>query len=205
MSPLRRMTQVAVLSAVGLCLMLLVEVPLFPSAPYLKYDAGDLPVLIGAFALGPASGVAIALLKNLLYLLVRGTPETWFIGAPMNLLAGASFAWVAGHVYSTRKTKARAVAALVLGGLVSTAVMLVANGLVLPIVLRTFLDAPVDVSMHLLLTVIVPFNLMKAAINGVLVFFVYKRVSPVLKAARWDLPAAPPRPHANTPASVIQR
>lgn len=200
MTPMRRMTQVAVLSAVGVCLMLLVEVPLFPLAPYLKYDAGDLPVLVGAFALGPASGVAIALLKNLLYLLLRGTPETWFVGVPMNLLAGASFAAVAGYIYSTRKTKVRAVTALALGGLVSTAVMFLANMLVLPVFLRVFLGAPTDVSMHMLLTVIVPFNLLKAAINGVLVFFVYKRVSPVLKAARWDLPTPAPRPRASAPA-----
>lgn len=203
MTPMRRMTQVAVLSAVGFCLMLF-EVPLLPSSPYLKYDAGDLPVLIGAFALGPASGVAIALIKNLLYLITRGTPETWFIGAPMNLLAGASFAMVAGYVYSARKTKVQAVTALALGGLVSTAVMLAANMLVLPIFMRVFLDVHVDISTQKLLTIFAPFNLIKATLNGVLVFFVYKRVSPVLKDARWDLPAPAPRPRATAPASVVR-
>lgn len=193
MTPLRQMTQIAILATVGLCLMLLVEVPLFPSAPYLKYDAGDLPVLIGAFALGPASGAAIALVKNLLFLMLRGTPETWFVGAPMNLLAGASFALVAGHIYFVEKTKIRAVTSLVLGGLASTAVMLAANAIVLPVFMRVFLGGPDGVSWQLLLTVIVPFNLVKASINGVLVFAVYKRISPVLKAARWELPARPPR------------
>jgi riboflavin transporter FmnP len=47
--------------------------------------------------------------------------------------------------------------------------------------------------MKLLLTVIVPFNLIKATLNGVLVFVVYKRISPILKAAHWELPARPLR------------
>lgn len=200
MSSLRRMTQVAVLSTVGLCLMLIVEVPFFPSAPYLKYDAGDLPVLVGAFALGPASGAAIALMKNLLFALLRGTPETWLIGAPMNLLAGASFALVAGRLYAIRKTRTQAMVALALGGLASTVVMLGANLLVLPVFLRVFIGAPGDVPTRLLVTVILPFNLLKSALNGVLVFVVYKRISPVLKAARWELPAHAPRPGAATSA-----
>lgn len=194
MSRLRQTTQIAILSTVGLCLMLTVEVPLFPAAPYLKYDAGDIPVLIAAFALGPAQGVAVAVLKNLLFLMLRGTPETWFVGAPMNLLAGASFATVAGAVYLSKKTKARAVIALMLGGLSSTLVMLAANALVLPLFLQVFFGATQGVTMQLLLTVIVPFNLLKSTINGVLVFAVYKRISPVLKADRWEIapPAAPP-------------
>lgn len=189
----RQVTQIAVLSTVGLCLMLLIEIPLFPAAPYLKYDAGDLPVLIGAFALGPMSGVAIAALKNLLFLMVRGTPETWFVGAPMNLLAGASFALVAGNLYFLEKTRTRAVAALVVGGLASTAVMFVANLVILPVFMRVFLGSTTAVSTHFLLTVIVPFNLVKSTLNGVLVFSIYKRISPVLKATHWELPAHSPR------------
>lgn len=188
MSPIRDITKIAVLSTLGLCLMLAFEVPLFPSAPFLKYDAGDIAVLIGAFALGPMVGVSVALLKCAIYLLLRGTPEA-FVGAPMNFLAGASFAWCAGSVYFLKKTKPRAILSLFAGGAFSSLVMLGANLLVLPLFMRTFFPEAPPVTTQLLLQVIVPFNLLKASITGVLVFVVYKRISPILKAAQWELPA----------------
>jgi len=192
MSTLRDLTKIAILAAVGVCLMLALEVPLFPSAPFLKYDAGDIPVLIGAFALGPMVGVGVAFLKTVVFVLLRGTPEA-FVGAPMNFLAGASFALCAGNIYFLKKTKTRAILSLIAGGLFSCVVMLGANLLVLPLFMHVFFPGAPEVSTGLLLGVIVPFNIVKACLNGVLVFVVYKRISPVLKAAHWELPARTPR------------
>ncbi len=180
------------LAATGFLLML-VAVPLFPSAPFLKYDTGDIPVLIGAFALGPWLGVWIALLKDLLYLLFHFTPET-LVGAPMNFLAGATYACTAGGFYALRKTKTRAAISLGLGALVCTTVMALANLTVLPLFMRVFMPDVPPVDRHTLVTLlwstIVPFNLLKASLNGVLCFLVYKKISPVLKTARWELAGA---------------
>jgi riboflavin transporter FmnP len=192
MSPLRQMTVIAILAAFGAMLMRF-ELPLFAAAPYLKYDPGDMPVLIGAFAIGPLTGVAVALLKNLLYLTMFGTPDQWFVGAPMNFLAGASFALCAGNIYFLKKTKLRAILSLIAGALFSTLVMLGANVLVLPLFMRMFMPAAPSITTAFLLSVILPFNLLKSALNGVLVFVVYKRISPTLKAARFELPARSPR------------
>ena len=59
------MVQIAMLSAVAIVLMLF-EFPL-PFAPsFYKLDFSELPVVIGAFAIGPAAGVMIEAIKILL-------------------------------------------------------------------------------------------------------------------------------------------
>lgn len=191
MSRLRQMTIISVLAAFGVGLWFF-EVPLIPAAPFLKYDPGDIPVLIGAFALGPLTGVAISFLKCAVYVIMHASPDA-FVGGFMNFLAGASFAVCAGNIYFLKKTKTRAVVSLVAGGLFSTLFMVAANLVVLPWFLRLFYPGAPDVTVDFLLAVIVPFNLVKATLNGVLVFVVYKKISPVLKAAHWELPARSPR------------
>ncbi len=198
MSLFRQVARIATLASVSLCLRFMFEVPLFPSAPYLKYDAGDIPVLIGAFALGPEVGVAVALVNSLVFLMLRFSPET-LVGEPMNFLAGATFAWCAGNLYFPNKTKLRAVLSLMAGGIVSTLAMVAANKLALPFLTALFLPRAVQATWTEILTVILPFNLVKAGLNGVLVFLVYKRISPALKAANWEQPA---RPRKTAPAGL---
>lgn len=62
----------AMLSAVAFVLMFLeFSVPIMP--PFIKMDLSDLPELIGAFAMGPVSGVAICLIVfNAPFTLVKG-------------------------------------------------------------------------------------------------------------------------------------
>ena len=54
---LLRLTRIAVLSALAALLMLL-QIP-YPLAPFLKYDPSGVPVLIGAFSLGPLAGIGV--------------------------------------------------------------------------------------------------------------------------------------------------
>ena len=70
----RKLTVTAMLSAVAFVLMFLdFPIPmLMPS--FVKMDFSDLPELLGAFALGPAYGVLISLIKNLIHLLLACWP-----------------------------------------------------------------------------------------------------------------------------------
>jgi len=198
----RDMIRISILSAVGITLMSLLEVPFLVSAPFLKYDMGDIPVLIGAFALGPWHGVWVAFLKNVLLILLKGSPET-MVGAPMNFLAGASFAFACGSFYALHKTKARAVVSLAIGVVVSTVVMLAANLVVLPLFMAAFMPAAdTETSRRLLLEAILPFNLVKGSLNSVLVFLVYKRISPFLKMVKWELSTPAHGTHGRAPARV---
>ena len=109
----RKLTVTAMLSAVAFVLMFLdFPIPmLMPS--FVKMDFSDLPELLGAFALGPAYGVLISLIKNLIHLLLAGSTNG--VGELCNFLFGAVFAWVAGFVYQRNKSRRTAVLGAVLG------------------------------------------------------------------------------------------
>ena len=58
-----KLTSTAILSAMAVLLMYLeFNLPFMPG--FLKFDFSELPVLVGAYALGPWYGVLIELLKN---------------------------------------------------------------------------------------------------------------------------------------------
>ena len=64
--------QIGVLGAIAMVLMLF-DIPL-PFAPtFYKIDFSEVPVLVGAFTMGPLAGALIELVKILLNLLIRGT------------------------------------------------------------------------------------------------------------------------------------
>ena len=64
--------QIGVLGAIAMVLMLF-DIPL-PFAPtFYKIDFSEVPVLVGAFTMGPVAGALIELVKILLNLLIRGT------------------------------------------------------------------------------------------------------------------------------------
>ena len=68
----RYMVQVAMLGAAAVVLMFF-DIPL-PFAPsFYKIDLSEVPVLIGAFAMGPLAGAAIELIKILLNLVMKGS------------------------------------------------------------------------------------------------------------------------------------
>ena len=84
---IRRITVTAILTAMAFVLMYL-EVPLPLMPPFLKFDFSEIPVLVGAFALGPVWGIVIELLKNLIHLPFTGTAG---IGELSNFITGSLF------------------------------------------------------------------------------------------------------------------
>lgn len=168
------------MASLGFCLMYL-GIPLFPSASFLKYDAGDVPVILMAFAAGPAAGVTVAALKCLLFLVLQGGVEA-YVGAPLSFAWGAVFAWTAGTIYRRQKTRRQAIGALLVGSLMASASLVGLNAWILPWYLALVTQGPPrPVPPSLLLGVILPFNLLKGALSSLLCFAIYKRLSPLLK------------------------
>ena len=65
-SKVRTLAQIAMLGAVATVLMLF-EFPLpFIAPPFYELDFSEVPILVGAFAMGPLAGVAIEAIKILL-------------------------------------------------------------------------------------------------------------------------------------------
>ncbi len=66
---------------------------------------------------------------------------------------------------------------LILGALVQTAAMVLMNMIFTPL----FMGAPLETVLALMIPAIIPFNVLKAGINGVITFFLYKSISHLMK------------------------
>ena len=96
--------------------------------------------------------------------------------AIMHIIATGTFVLVAGFLYQKHKTKKGALIALLCGVVAWGLIMMPANLIITPI----FTGMPVEAIRGILLPIILPFNLIKAGINAVVTFLVYKSVSPLL-------------------------
>ncbi|MDI9493729.1 MAG: ECF transporter S component [Bacillota bacterium] len=169
-----RLTKMAMLAAISVALMLLLRIP-FPPAPFLVYDPADVPILISSFAFGPMSGILITVVVS--FIQAFALSGDGIIGFFMHVMATGSFVLVAGLMYKFNKTKKRAVAALVAGSLAMSAIMVGWNIIVTPI----YMGVPREAVLAMILPVILPFNLLKAAVNSVVIFLIYKPIGRFLK------------------------
>lgn len=171
----RAITWIAMLAAAAFALQLLAAF-LPKVGGFLDLEISDLPAIVGTMALGPAAGIVIELIKNLLHCTVT---TTGFVGEFANFVMNGTFMLVTGLIYKRNKTKKGAVWALV-WGVVSLAVMgVVANMLImLPLYMPT---APFDVKLMLALSTILPFNLVRGAVLSLITLLIYKKLSPIIK------------------------
>lgn len=172
-----KMTKIAVLSALSIVFMLFIRFPIIPAAPFLEYEPGDVPAIIGTFIYGPVSGIIITTIVSILQALTVSNASGW-IGAVMHLIATGTMVVTAGLIYRKFHSFKGAIAALVAGSLAMTAVMIPLNLFITPM----FLNVPYEAVKSMILPAIVPFNLLKAAINSVITMLVYKSVGKVLRS-----------------------
>ncbi|HLA24327.1 MAG TPA: ECF transporter S component [bacterium] len=168
---MRRYTLIGVLGAIAFAFMYL-DFPIPPFPAYLQYDPGEVPALIAGFALGPAAGVGVELVKGLLISLLRPGELGGPFGIFMNLLAGITMVAVATSYYRVEHTKAGALRGLAFGVAAMTATMIVANVTLTPV----FFGLPRAQVIALVLPALLPFNLLKGVMSSLLTFYVYKRV-----------------------------
>ena len=169
------LAKLGILAAISVVLVAIVHFPLIPAAAFLEYDPADVPILLGTFALGPAAGILLTLVASVIQGLTVSASSGWY-GILMHVIATGTYVLVAGNIYKAHKTKKQAILALVCGTLAMAAVMVPANLLITPI----FMGAPRAAVAAMIPTAILPFNLLKAGINSVITFLLYKRVSPLL-------------------------
>lgn len=115
----RKITTVAMLTALAAVLQF-IEVPIPIMPEFIKLDFSDLPEIIGAFACGPAAGVLIALLKNIIHILFGSSGA---IGELSNFILGAFYALTAGLIYK----KMPNIKGAIIAGLAASAVMAVVS------------------------------------------------------------------------------
>lgn len=163
-------------------------VPLSPS--FARMDLSDIPALIGAFVFGPVTGVIIELIKNVLQLLSTSTAG---VGELANFLIGASYVWIAGFIYKYKRTKKGAISAYIISSIVMGVVATIVNYFILLPLFETFM--PIDqliasfseflpfiqTKLDVVLYNVLPFNVIKGLVVGLVTMVVYKKLTPVLK------------------------
>lgn len=183
----RKLVTIALFAAIATILMYF-EVPLPLMPPFLKLDISAVPIMVGAFALGPIEGVVMALIKALIHLL---STQTAGVGELADFLITGSFALTAGLVYRRHKSKKGARIASIASVFVITLVGCLANYFVLLPFYANAYNMPLEAVLEMCQTVnpainslftyivlgIAPFNLIKGTVVALLTFVVYKRLS----------------------------
>ena len=162
------------LVAISIVLVAIIHLPILPMVPFLEYDPADIPILLGTFAFGPAAGLLLTFVTAILQG-VTVSAQSGAYGIIMHIIATSALTLTAGTIYSKEKTKKRAVMALVCGTLAMVLVMIPANMLITTRFMGLTLEALMP-----FMPWIVLFNLIKAGVNSVVTFLVYKRISPFL-------------------------
>ena len=185
---IRTMTITAMLSAIGFILMFFeFSVPFMP--PFIKLDISELPALIGAFSLGPISGAAICLIKNVLHLF---TTNSGGVGELSNFLLGLCFVIPAGLLYKRKKSRKNALMGSVIGAMFMGIMSVPLNYFVVYPVYTKFM--PIEAILNAyqlilpstnsllsaLLIFNLPFTLLKGLINVGITFVIYKHISPLI-------------------------
>lgn len=185
----RSMAVTAVLGAVSAALMFVAfRVPLMPS--FIQLDLSELPALIASFSMGPLSGVAVCLIKNLVHLLVTTTGG---VGELSNFLLGAAFVLPAGLIYRTHKDRKGALIGSLAGALAMALCSLPSNyfitypfyAMLMPMEAILDMYRAINPNVKTLTDALVwfnmPFTFVKAMLSVAVTFLIYKRISPIIK------------------------
>ncbi len=165
----------------------------FLAPGFYKLDFSEIPVMIGAFLLGPVGGVVIELVKILLKLVIKGT-STAFVGDLANFVVGCSFVVPASIIYHLKKTRKTAVISLVTGTLVMSVFGSAFNAIYLIPAFASLYGMPIDAIIGmgtainpaitsvwtLAIFAVAPLNLLKGILISVPTMVLYKRISRVL-------------------------
>jgi len=117
---LRRMMIIAMLASVATILMQF-NFPLPALPPFLKVDFGEIPAVLAVMTLGPAAGIAVELIKNLLHWFLSGSPTGVPVGEIANFATGVLFILPIYYIYNKFRT-AKGLTTGLIAGTVSMAV-----------------------------------------------------------------------------------
>jgi len=178
------LVKVAVLAALGTVLMFFPKITLAFFAPWLDLDLGNVPGLIGAFALGPVAGISIELIRNLLHMLLGTT--TGGVGELSNFLVAVALLLTAALIYQHKKSLKNAVIGLAIGVVTAAAAACLTNYyIILPMFfgggdinagLAGAIGNKVNGFFTYMIYALIPFNLIKGGVNALVVGFLYKKL-----------------------------
>lgn len=181
------MTRIAILAAAA-SILFLIEIPI---VAFYKLDLSNIPVLLGAFSMGPIPGLIILALKSAIGLLHSSSAG---VGELADFVMGAALIVPASMIYHRNKSRKSAIIGMAIGTVCMVVAGIVMNKWVmLPFYMGAFhmeMDgilkyanvAGVDSEWKLLLMITGPFNLLKGVVLSLVTALIYKPLSPILHA-----------------------
>lgn len=185
----RKMVVTALLAALSIVLMRLgIHLPFMPS--FITLDFSELPALIAAFSMGPLSGAAVCLVKNLVNLMFS---QTGGVGELSNFTLGVLFVVPAGLFYQWKKGRMGALIGAVIGAVCMAVFSIFSNYYLVYPVYTAFMpmeailgayqaiNPRVETLWDCLIWFNCPFTFFKGMCSVAITFLIYKRISPIIK------------------------
>ena len=183
----RELSTVAILAAIA-AVLFMIEIPV---VLFYKLDLSSLPVLLGAFAMGPVPGTLILLVKALLGLLHTTSQG---VGELADFIMGFAMMFPAAIIYRRMKSRKGAIIGMVAGTIIATVVAVLTNlFIMIPFYGAAYgmpveaivgmgqaLVPAVDTTGKFVLLITAPFNVLKWVVISVVTALVYKPLSPIL-------------------------
>lgn len=183
----RELSTVAILAAIA-AVLFMIEIPVIL---FYKLDLSSLPVLLGAFAMGPVPGTLVLLVKALLGLLHTTSQG---VGELADFIMGFAMMLPAAIIYRRMKSRKGAIIGMVVGSVVATVVAVLTNMYIMIPFYGTAYGMPieaivgmgqaivpaVDSAWKFVLLITAPFNILKWVVISVVTGLVYKPLSPIL-------------------------
>lgn len=150
-----------------------IEIPIFPLAPYLKYDPSGIVFLLAGLAFGPATGSLVCILSWLPHLFMNP------VGGIMSVGCGLALTIPAGLIYKHNRTTAGLIGGMVVGGILMLAAGIIGNVLLTPLYSGVTTQQVID----MIIPILIPFNLLKIVITCVLTGFLTKPMTKLVGSA----------------------
>ena len=174
---IKKITTIGVLCSLAVITNLLISFPIIPLVSFLRYDPKDIIIVIGGFIYGPLSAMIMSVLTSLIEVFYRNAGGNILIDILMNVISTCSLACVAAYFYKKEHSRKGAIKGLIIGAVLSIAIMCLWNYIVTPI----YYGMPREVVAALIVPGILPFNLIKNAINVLVVIYLYKPLVDLLR------------------------
>ena len=152
-------------------------------AGFLSYEPKDAVIVIAGLLYGPLTSVLISVIVSFIEMITISATGPY--GFLMNVVSTCAFAVPAAWYYQKHRTQKGAVIGLVLGVLTMAAAMLLWNYIITPF----YMGVPRETVAGMLMTVFLPFNLVKGGINAGLTLLLYKPIVNALRKAHLAEPS----------------
>lgn len=187
----RRLVFTALMAALSIVLAELLEfmVPFMP--PFMKFDFSDVPAMLASLTMGPVSGVAVCLIKNVFGCF---TTKTACVGELSNFILSAALVLPAGLITHKSEKMSRAVIGCLSGAVVMALISLPSNYfLVFPAYSKVYpmeviiglyqeILPSVNGLMDCLIIFNMPFTFVKGFIAAVVSIILYKKLRPIFSS-----------------------